>query len=76
MSHILPRFNASMQRIEDERKIGRILLGAEVSERSVGPKQIGRRSAEGDPWRLRGIPVIARGVAGVSPGTHPTDAIR
>ena len=76
MSLILPRFTASMQRIDDERKIGRILLGAESSERVTKAKRIGNRSGEGDPLRLRGIPCIARGVRGASPGTNPSDAIR
>lgn len=34
------------------------------------------RSAGGDPRRLRGIPVIGRGVGGTSPGTAPEGVIR
>lgn len=73
MSHILPRFTAALQRIEDERKIGRILLESQVSET---PQTVARATLPGDNRRLRGIPCVARGVAGVSPGTHPTDAMR
>jgi hypothetical protein len=32
-------------------------------------------TAGGDSRRLRGIPVVARGVSGVSPGTHPLDNV-
>lgn len=73
MSHILPRFNASMQRIQDAEKIGRILR--ETGE--VGPTiTVQRATLPGDNRRLRGIPCVARGVAGVSPGTHPVSALR
>lgn len=72
MSHILPRFNAAMTAIEDARKIGRIL---EESGAMMAPLAI-RGTAGGDDRRLRGIPVVARGVSGVSPGTHPLTAIR
>lgn len=73
MSHILPRFNAAMQRIEDERKIGRILR--ETTSMDL-PRTVARATLPGDTRRLRGIPCVARGVAGVSPGTHPSDALR
>jgi hypothetical protein len=36
----------------------------------------GARSGEGDPWRLRGVPVVgARGVGGAIPGTKPESAL-
>lgn len=73
MSHVLPRFSASMQRIEDERKLARILLEADIAE---VPKTVARATLPGDNRRLRGIPCVARGVSGVSPGTHPSDAVR
>lgn len=73
MSLILPRFNAALQRIEDERKIGRILRESQVAE---VPKTVARATLPGDTRRLRGIPVVARGVRGASPGTHPSDAVR
>ena len=33
--------------------------------------QVSRASAAGDTRKLRGIPALAPGVSGVSPGTHP-----
>lgn len=68
---LLPRFNQAMQRIEDERKIGRIL--AETGDAKV---TVARATLPGDNRRLRGIPCVARGVSGVSPGTHPESSIR
>lgn len=73
MSQLLPRFFASMQRIEDERKLGRILLESSSAEL---PKTVARATLAGDTRRLRGIPCIARGVRGASPGTSPSDVLR
>lgn len=73
MSQVLPRFHASIQRVEDERKIGRILMETTTAE---VPRTVARATLPGDNRRLRGIPCVARGVAGVSPGTHPSDALR
>jgi hypothetical protein len=69
---LLPRFNAAMQKVEDQRKIGRIL--EETGE--VITATVQKATLAGDTRRLRGIPAIGRGVAGVSPGTNPTDVIR
>lgn len=74
MSLILPRFNASMQRIQDAEKIGRILR--ETGAVDLPKPSFTKATAAGDTRRLRGIPCVARGVAGVSPGTHPTTALR
>ena len=68
MSHLLPRFTADTQRMHDAEKIGRIL--SETGEVET-PKTAARATLPGDTRRLRGIPVVARGVAGVSPGTKP-----
>lgn len=73
MSHLLPRLHAVSEQIEDQRKIGRILLESSTAET---PKTVARATLPGDTRRLRGIPVVARGVSGVSPGTHPSDALR
>ena len=67
MSHLLRRFTAQSERIEDERKIGRIVLDARDEE----AKTVARATLPGDNRRLRGIPCVARGVQGVSPGTQP-----
>jgi hypothetical protein len=68
MSQLLRRFHSHSERIEDERKIGRILIEAQGAEL---PKTVSRATLPGDNRRLRGIPVVARGVSGVSPGTEP-----
>ena len=74
MSQVLRRFNAAMERIEDQRKIGRILL--ETGEHEV-TATVAKATLPGDNRRLRGIPVVGRGVAGVSPGTNPlTELLR
>jgi hypothetical protein len=73
MSQVLRRFNAAMERIEDQRNIGRILL--ESSTMDV-PQTVARATLPGDNRRLRGIPCVARGVSGVSPGTDPVSCIR
>lgn len=73
MSQVLRRFYAAMEKIEDERKLGRILL--ESTSADV-PTTVARATLPGDNRRLRGIPCVARGVAGVSPGTAPSDALR
>lgn len=66
MTQILPRFTAAMTAIEDARKIGRIL-----EETGIATPIATRGTAGGDDRRLRGIPCVARGVAGCSPGTNP-----
>jgi len=72
MSQLLRRFTAVSERLDDQRKIGRIVLESV----DVVPTTVQRATLPGDNRRLRGIPVCARGVAGVSPGTHPSDALR
>lgn len=69
MTQPLPRFDAHHQRIDDERKLARILL--ETGEQAPAPQTVQRATLPGDNRRLRGIPTVARGVAGVSPGTDP-----
>lgn len=68
MSRILPRFNAEMERLEDQRKVAKIVLEASPE---VVSQTVARATLPGDTRRLRGIPCVARGVAGVSPGTDP-----
>lgn len=72
MSHILPRFHAELQRLEDLRKIGRILQ--ETGD--PGPAAtVKRATLPGDTRRLRGIPVVGPSVGGTSPGTNPLAAL-
>lgn len=72
MSQLLRRFNAVSERIEDQRNLGRILMESQVAEQ---PGTVARATLPGDPFRLRGIPICARGVGGVSPGTNPVAAL-
>ena len=71
MSHLLPRFSAVSQRIEDERKIGQIMIDSALAD---VPLTVARATLPGDMRRLRGIPVCAMGVGGTSPGTDPLGA--
>jgi hypothetical protein len=54
-----------MQRIEDARRLGRIL------EETGEVPEITRATAAGDWRRLRGIPAVGRGCGGAIPGTRP-----
>jgi hypothetical protein len=65
---LLPRFNRFSEKLEDERKIAKVLMESDGVEI---PKTVARATLPGDNRRLRGIPCVARGVAGVSPGTDP-----
>jgi hypothetical protein len=69
---LLPRFNQFTERAADERNIARILIESSVAEI---PKTVARATLPGDNRRLRGIPCIARGVQGCSPGTDPAWAV-
>jgi hypothetical protein len=73
MSQLLRRFHAHSERIDDERKVARIVLESGVLDVTA---TVAKATLPGDNRRLRGIPVVARGVSGVSPGTHPSDAMR
>ena len=73
MSQLLGRFNANSQRMADMRKVARIVSDAQDAD---VPVTVARATLPGDIRRLRGIPVCARGVGGVSPGTHPLTALR
>lgn len=68
MAELLPRFNREIERQRDNAKIGRIVLatGGDAPRTSTSSTPAG-----GDHERLRGIPVIARGVGGTAPGTSP-----
>jgi hypothetical protein len=64
------------ERLEHERKVERIC--AEVAAGNVptvSKSRIGNRSAEGDPRRLRGVPIFAKGVGGAVPGSNPLEAL-
>ena len=72
MSHLLPRFAALAEAQAFQVKLSAILLvtGAEMPARIVSSATL-----PGDSRRLRGIPVIARGVRGASPGSAPGDGL-
>ena len=73
MPPLLPRFEAFQQRIEDQRKLGRILLETEAAIEV--PKTVQRATLAGDPRRLRGIPAVGRGTAGAVSGSVPHRAV-
>lgn len=68
MSRLLARLQRQKLEAEQRRLVDEALLTAD--RRHVDP-----RTAEGDPERLRGIPVIGRGVGGAIPGTRPDLAV-
>jgi hypothetical protein len=68
VARILPRFDAELERIEDERRLGRLLL--ETGE-AAPPKTTAGASNGGDWERLRGLPAIGRGVSGAVRGSDP-----
>lgn len=65
--HLLPRFSAT--RRELDRKVARIILETGAGLPPVEMKD--RRVFKAEAAELRGIPVQARGVGGVSPGSDP-----
>ena len=70
MPELLPRFRASMERVEDDRRIAKILLEGDEVEPVPGMPL--RRSADGHNRDRRcGLPLITRGIGGTSPGTDP-----
>jgi hypothetical protein len=66
MSRPLPRFTNTT--IQDEQQLAAILL--QTGDPAPTQTTYGA-TLPGDNRRLRGIPTVARGVAGVSPGTDP-----
>ena len=73
VSKRLPRFYAWQQKIEDERKLGQILLeGGEVETEAGVPL---RRSADGQPRSTARTAIISKGIGGTAPGTDPLGAL-
>ena len=69
---LLPRWSAELERIQDMKRIGQILLrdGTEAPPDLNG--RVHRRSADGhNRDRRRGLPLITRGIGGASPGSDP-----
>jgi hypothetical protein len=66
---LLPRFHRRQLEAEDHAAVERIVREA------VQTSTVARATLPGDTRRLRGIPVCAMGVAGVSPGTDPMAAL-
>ena len=74
MPELLPRYRASIERIEDDRRIAKILLEGDEVEPVLGMPL--RRSADGhNRDRRRGLPVVSKGIGGTSPGTDPVSAL-
>lgn len=73
---LLPRLCATLERLEDARKLGRILLEADAEPHPDANGRVYRRSANGhNRDRLRGLPAVGRGIGGTSPGTDPLAAL-
>ena len=68
---LLPRFTNTRRR--DEQQIAKILL--ESGEELPVAKTFFGATLPGDARRLRGIPCVARSVAGAIPGTNPLAAL-
>lgn len=65
MSRLYARLQRDRLAAEQARAVRRALLEADPSECGPAP------TAGGDEERLRGIPVVGRGVSGAIPGTRP-----
>ena len=72
MPELLPRYRAVEERIQDQRKIGRLLRESEAVDL---PKTVARATLPGDPRRLRGLPAVGRSVSGAINGTTPHVAV-
>ena len=68
----LPRFRAAEQRVADARKLARLLAeaGAEATPAVKGALPTG-----GDRARMRGFPIVGKGIRGTAPGTDPVGAM-
>lgn len=69
---LLPRFTETRQ--ESERKIARVLLESGAALPVVKTPS-GQARFQMTPAELRGIPAVARSVAGAIPGTNPLGAL-
>jgi hypothetical protein len=67
MSRILPRHRRHAEKAHDLQRIAAILAETDPNPTSTVVKV----TLAGDSRRLRGFPIVARGVAGVSPGSDP-----
>lgn len=67
-TQLLPRFYARAETAERERRNARIAL--EVGAAPL-PSTAAGETLAGDRERLRGVPVVARGVGGAIPHTSP-----
>lgn len=67
MSRALPRYRRHEEREADIARIIRLVDTGTVQAKATRGTRLERhRSGEGDPLRLRGWPMVARGVAGMS----------
>lgn len=69
----LPRFRAHQQKVADARKLSRII---EETGGETAPAKASAGATSGGDWqRMRGFPIIGRGVGGTVPGTDPLAAL-
>lgn len=71
MSVLLPRYYRRQLEREDRAAVDKAVR----ESIDVVPETVARATLPGDNRRLRGIPVCAMGVTGVSPGTDPLAAL-
>ena len=65
-----------LERADGDRKHARLLAElAREADQCLPAKRGGPPTAGGDERRLRGLPCVARGVEGASPGTRPGDGL-
>lgn len=69
-AHLLPRFRARAEMLNEQRKVLRVETARAVDEGLDVPLKLAL-TKPGDPRQLRGLPAIGRCVSGVSPGTDP-----
>jgi hypothetical protein len=69
---ILSRYHQLSTQIDNAHKVARAIHQANLT-----PTNHDERHFIPNPADLRGIPVVGKGISGVSPGTHPeTETIR
>jgi hypothetical protein len=73
---LLPRFFREVEKLEDAQRLAKILIeGGEIPPEANGGKPL-RASADGHRKdRMRGTPIIAKGVSGTMRGTNPLAAL-
>lgn len=76
MPQRLPRYLAFEEKCRDIEKLAKLLLETEAEIAPEVNGKVLRASASGHhKARMRGFPIIAKGVGGTAPGTDPLGAL-